>query len=164
METPPSGGFPSPALSLDFTCKRFRRRYAITSPPSDGVTLPNRAGHPPGALTGPHKDPAGIHGHGGRAFFAVPCVLGPPDGPPAPSTSGGDLNKGLLSRPSAPSARTSLTVCLRRRTQKFRSCVLDIDVEVVPCCGRSGHVRHVDPPAPERHDPSGIHGTLCQRR
>ena len=166
MKPHPSGGFPPPGLALDFISSPFRRRYAITSPPSDGVTSPNGGGHLPGALTGPHKDPAGSRGHGGRAFFAVPSILGPPDGPPAPSTSGGDLNKGLLSRPSASSARSSLTVRLkvrlRRLMQKSRCCVLDTYVETVPCSGWRGHVRRADPPAPDRHNPSGVHGMRCR--
>ena len=75
-------------------------------------------------------------GNGARAFFAIPPYLGPPDGPVPPSTSRGDLNKGLLSRPSAPSARLPLTVRLRRRTQQSRCCVLDAYVvAVVPCSG-----------------------------
>ena len=120
IETPPSGGFPPPGLALDFTFSPFRRRYASTSPPSDGVTSPNGGGYLPGGLTSHQKDPAGSRRHGGRAFFAVPFVLGPPEGPPPPSTSGGDLNKGLLSRPSASSARSPLTVRLRRRTHQSK--------------------------------------------
>ena len=74
--------------------------------------------------------------------------------------SGGDLNKGLLSRPGASSAHSSLTVRLkvrlRRLTQKSRCCVLDTYVEVVPCSGWRGHVRRADPPAPDRHNPPGV--------
>ena len=125
IETPPSGGFPPPGLALDFIGSPFRRRYAMASPPSDGVTSPNGGGYLPGGLTSHQKDPAGSRRHGGRAFFAVPFVLGPPEGPPPPSTSGGDLNKGLLSRPSASSARSPLTV---RLTVRLRRAHINPDV------------------------------------
>ena len=164
IKSHPSSGFLSPGLAADFIDATFRRCYGIASPLSDAVTSPSSAVAPAG-WTSSHKQTHGAETHHLSApFFAVPSSPAPPDWPCSPSTSAGDLNQGLLIRPCASSARSSLTVRLRRRTQKFRSCVLDIDVEVVPCCGRSGHVRHVDPPAPERHNPSGIHGTLCRRR